>query len=80
MSTPTGPEPHVVVGDGEGSGVDTDGQQACSTMDDLPRPDELESAPAGGGENNKEGEEVDQRFPHMHSDAEVVVGDGPGGE
>ena len=79
MSTPPGPEPHIVAGDGEGGGVDTDGQQACSTMDDLPRPGGLESAPAGGGENDKEGE-VDQRFPRMHSDAEVVAGDGPGGE
>jgi len=88
-NTPPGPEPHVVAGDGEGSGADTGGQQPCSMADEPPRPDESESVPAGesehdqgGGEADVEKRGVNQRYSHLHSDVGVVPGSGPsrGGE
>jgi len=77
-----GPAPHVLAGDGEGSGADPDGQQVCSA-DQLTQPDEPEPVPVGESENNQggvdvEGMEVSRRYSHLHSNVEVAVGSGPG--
>ena len=76
------PDPHVVADDGEGSGANPDGRQACSTV--LP-PQLDEPGPAGESENGQgeggvdvDGREVSQSYPHLHFDVGVAIGSGPG--
>jgi len=77
-------EPHVVAGDGEGSGANADGRQLCSTVPPL-QPDEPAPVPVSGSENDQgegavdvDGREVSQNYPPLHSDIGVVMGSGPG--
>jgi hypothetical protein len=86
---PAGPppqaEPPVVAGghhDGDGNGANADGQQVHST-DRPQQPDEPESVPAHGSENDQErGEgDVDERvvrYSHPRPDAEMTVESGRG--
>ena len=76
--------PHVVAGDGEGSGANTDGRQVCST-NLLPQQDEPEPVQVDGNKNNQgeEGMDVDGRessqcHSHPHPDVGVVMGSGSG--
>ena len=76
-------EPHVVADDGEGNGVDDDGQQVGPT-DQPPQPDEPELVSANGGKIDQgEGEvDVDWRkvtpmYSQPHQDVEVGAGSGP---
>jgi len=78
------PEPHIVAGDGEGSGVDVSGEGVCST-DRPPQSDGTEPVPAGGREGDQAGggvdvggEEVTQRCSPPHSDIQIVAESGPG--
>jgi len=83
------PEPHAVVNesrDREGNRDNTAGERATST-DRSPQPDGAESVPAHGNDNGQEGGEADvdggepsQRGSRPHSDVEVAVGSGRGGE
>ena len=78
------PETHVMACDGEGSGANVDGQQACS--EDLPpQQDEPEPVQADGSENDQgeggedvNGKQVNQSYSHLHLDVGVVMGSGFG--
>ena len=72
--------------DREGNRDNTAGERATST-DRSPQPDGAESVPAHGNDNGQEGGEADvdggepsQRGSRPHSDVEVAVGSGRGGE
>jgi len=78
------PEPHVVAGDGEGSGDNADERQSCPT-DPPPQPEELGPVLVGRSENDQgvggvdvDGREVSQNYPPLHSDFKVAMGSGPG--
>jgi len=87
-STSTLPQPglRAVVGeshDREGGRADVTDKRVLS----MDRPAQLESAPAGGGDNSQEGEEanvggreVGQRSSQPHPDVDVAVGSGRKGE
>jgi len=76
------PEPHVVAGDGGGGGSDPDGRQASSTDQPL-QPDEPESVPASGGENDGVGDadvdggQVGTVYSHPHPGIESGTRSGP---
>lgn len=80
------PEPHIIVGDGEGHGGSGGGPQAYRT-DGHPQPDKPELVPASGSENDQRGgradvhgREVGQMDSHRYPDVEVAVGSGPSRE
>jgi len=81
-------EPHTVTDqsyDREGDRADVAGEQIASA--NRPQPDGPESVPTRGSDNDQgdgeadiDGEEPSQRGSGPHSDVEVAVGNGRGGE
>jgi len=81
------PEPHVVVGNQEGTGANAGGWQVRS-MNQPPQLGEPEPIPASGNRTNQEGSGVDridgrgvtQGYYHLRPGVGVVVGGGGDGE
>ena len=71
-SLPQPVEPYVVAGESHDQ-VNTVGERDFSA--DRPQPDEPESAPTHGSENDQE-PEISQNHPPLHSDSEIGVGSG----
>jgi len=85
VHSPPRAEPCVVAGgrhDREGNRTNTD-RRRIRSVDLISQPDELESMPAHGSENDREkreagvdGRAVGQRYSQLLPDVEVVVGSG----